>query len=866
MKPLFSFILFLSLSFSCLAQRLITQTYDLSGTIQEDNQYGDKLAGAVVKIEGTYFATISDADGKFIFKNILPESYTIRISLLGYESIEKYVNLERGSDDITVRMSPSKLVQDEVTVEATRQGEGASNAYTNLDKNELSKRNQGQDLPYVLQSVPNLVVTSDAGTGVGYTGMRIRGSDGSRTNVTINGIPLNDAESQGTFLVDIPDMLSSTDNIQVQRGVGTSTNGAGAFGASVNIQTTKLNKEAYAELGEIWSPGPKLNIPLKYQYKTKKKGLVKKTIWDPGFTGFNTNKNTLSFGTGLIREHWAVDGRVSKLSSDGYIDRGAAELQSYFLSAGYYSNKLMVKLNHFSGHEVTYQSWNGIPEAKYKNNDSLLRVHYYNNVGVLYIDAADSANLFSSKPSKYNYYTYKGQVDNYKQDHYQLLNTYSVNSRLTANLAFHYTKGKGFFEEFVKQDQLSRYGVDSVVTNAQTVYNGDIIRRRWLDNDFYGTTFSLLFDNHRRFRTTIGGAFNKYKGRHYGEVIWSEYDLNQAIGTPYYEASATKSDMTFYAKPSFKFKQRWEFYGDLQMRLLNYKGSGTDNKNKAVDLNESLTFINPKVGANFYLNPRNTFFGFFGIANKEPNRDDYRNLAPKSKPEPENLKDLELGYRRRGRTYVVDANAYFMYYTNQLVPTGQLNDVGEPLRANVDSSYRAGLELASTIQVFPKLKVSLNAAFSRNRIVSYEEHLNSYDSVTYAPVKIDTILYKNTTIAFSPSLVAGGAVSYKPFEELEVVWSNRWVGKQFLDNTSSAERQLPSYVVNDLRISYTRSFNFLKEVTLSLFLNNFTQGTYVSNGYSYGYRINTSTPTTIRENFYYPQAQRNVLFGLNVKF
>lgn len=863
-KCLFLLALSICSYFGTQAQGLVSITYTLKGTVVEDAQYNDKLAGATVNLEGTYFTTSSDAKGNFIFKNIPPNTYVARISLIGYETLRIGVDLERDNAQLTFKLKPSSLVQDEVVVNANRIRDNAASNVSNIGKEELEKMNYGQDLPYMLNNTPGVVVGSYNGNGVGYSNITIRGTDNTRTNVTINGIPLNDAESQGSYTVNLPDLVSSVDNIQVQRGVGTSTNGAGAFGASVNIQTTKLNKEPYAELSNAISPNKGADINLKFKKKGKK-------VLDQGFTGFGTLKNTVSLGTGLLKDHWVFDGRFSRVNTEGYIDRGSAKLTSYFLSGGYYGNKLLVRFNQFSGQEKTYLVFGGVPEAKLRGDQAGLLNHYYNNKGYLYMDAADSTNLFNSNARTFNSNTYADETDNYKQDHYQLLGNYQLSRYINFNLGLHYTKGAGYYEQFKKDEGFAKYGLMPLIYGSDTINRTDLIRRRWLDNDFYGFTYSGTYYSKEALTLTIGGSYTIYQGRHYGEIYWARFASQSNIRDHYYDAKAKKTDFNFYIKPTLRIGKRIETFAELQARSIGYDGTGDDNNKKNVDFHDGLLFINPKAGISYMLNARNKFFGYIGVANKEPNRDDYRNLAPAKKPNPEQLTDMEVGYGRKDRFYTLDLTLYNMLYKDQLVLTGQVNDVYEPLRVNVSNSYRRGIELATTVRLNEKIKIGANAAYSQNKIKQFEEKINQYDMNTYAPAGVATTVYKLTDISYSPSLVTGGLIEVEPISNGYIGLTSKYVGKQYLDNTANESRKLDGYWVNDLRLAYTLKTEVVKSITFSLMLNNFLNALYQNGGYTYASQYvdpnNTAAPgTTVRENFYYPQAVRNIMFGLSAKF
>jgi iron complex outermembrane recepter protein len=783
----------LTLPFAVCAQM------NFSGIVREA-ETGKLLAGATATLNDSA-SSLSDETGQFLFDGIPPGKYRLVISYVGYKSIIYEFNL-KSSISLPFSMTKSPVQSEEVIVSATRAKDNSATTFSIVGKEKIKKENLGQDLPYLLNQTPSVVVTSEAGNGVGYTGIRIRGSDGSRTNLTINGIPLNDAESQGTFLVNVPDLASSVDNIQVQRGVGPSTNGAGAFGASINIQTDKISRESFAEVNNSYG-------------------------------SFNTWKHTAKFNTGLINDHWNFEGRLSKLSSDGYVDRATSDLKSFFTSGSYISKTSLVKLNVFSGQEKTYQSWYGLPEDSLKTNRT------------------------------YNYYTYDNQTDNYQQDHYQLFYSQEWNKSISTNIGLHYTHGRGYYEEYRENESFASYQLDTLFTPNDTILSTDLIRRRWLDNDFYGMVYSLNYQPGNLFNLIIGGGYNEYHGDHFGEIIWARFASNSHIRDRYYQGKGVKKDNNVYAKASYKFLNKITLHGDVQLRTIDYRISGTDNTLSDITTNDQLTFVNPKAGVSAEITNRDVVYASLGIANKEPSRDDYivyKRLG--SKPKSENLTDLELGYKRRAVRYTFEGNVYWMNYKDQLIPTGTINDVGSPVRINVPESYRAGVELSLDWRITQRLTLSPNIAFSENKIAKFTAVAYEMDA-DY--VIIDTVEnnFENTDIAFSPSVVAGNTIRYEFIPNLNVSLISKYVGKQYLDNTSNETRKLDPYFLNDISIDYKFSIRNIKEIIIILRANNIFDEEYEANGYSSPYAFGG---TVYNYNGYYPQAGRNFQVGLNLRF
>lgn len=706
-----------------------------------------------------------------------------------------------------------------VEVKAIRAGENSPFTKTNFSKKEIQKANLGQDIPFLLNQTPSVVINADAGNGVGYTGIRIRGSDAARINVTLNGIPYNDAESQGTFFVDLPDISSSTGSIQIQRGVGTSSNGAGAFGGSINFSTNEVNKEAYAEFNN-------------------------------SFGSFNTWKNTLKVGSGLYGGHFITDLRLSRISSNGFIDRASSDLKSFYFSTAYLNKRSSLRLNIFTGKEKTFQAWNGIPEAKLKNDAAGLQDHYWNNYGYLYKTAQDSLNLFNADNRKYNYFTYKNQTDNYRQTHYQLFFTSELNKNLSFNAALFLTRGKGYYEEYKMDEDLGDYQLPPG--------NGDLVRRLWLDNYFYGSVYSLQYIKDKK-QVTLGGGYTRYDGDHYGEIIWA------AVSVPknyrWYRLDALKTDFNIYLKEQTQFAKNWNYFYDLQYRQVNYNIKGF-RKNPSLVVNNQFHFFNPKAGISYNKDGWKGYLSY-SIANKEPNRDDFETNAIQ-KPMPERLHDIEFGIAREGSfgekntgKHNWSATLYYMRYKDQLVLTGKINDVGAYTRTNIPQSFRLGMELQGAIKFNTWLNASANLSISRNKVLDFVEYVDDYDN---GGQKINN--FPSADIAYSPAIVGGATISFLPIKNFEISLLSKYVSKQYLDNTQNSSRQLNAFYTQDTRVIYTIKGKRLKEVNIIGQLNNIFNKKYEPNGYTYGYIYGGKT---ISENFYFPMSGTNFMLGVNIK-
>ena len=687
-----------------------------------------------------------------------------------------------------------------VEVRAIRANENAPFSKTNLSKKEIAKVNLGQDIPFLLNQTPSVVINSDAGNGVGYTGIRIRGTDATRINVTLNGIPYNDAESQGTFFVNLPDFGSSVNSIQIQRGAGTSSNGAGAFGASINMSTNEVNKEAFAEINNTYG-------------------------------SFDTWKNTIKVGSGLLNDHFTVDARISNISSNGFIDRAKTNLQSAYLSTAYLNNKTSLRLNIFTGKEKTYQAWYGISEADLKNGKRTINYAGMEKPGI----------------------PYDNETDNYLQTHYQLFLTQQLNKDISFSTALFLTRGKGYYEQYKANKKFVDYGLSNLIIGSTTITRSDFIRQLWLDNYYYGNIFSLHYKKNNT-QLIIGGAFTKYDGEHYGKLVWSSKGGLPEPNYKWYDHEAAKKDFNIYTKWQQNFSTHWNLFADAQYRHVSYTIDGfRDNPVLTVDNNYN--FFNPKAGISYNKNGWNAYLSY-GIAAKEPNRDDFE-AGNTQQPKPERLQDVELGIERKLSNCNWSATLYYMTYKNQLILTGQINDVGAYTRTNIPKSYRMGVELQGGIKLNSWLNAGVNIALSTNKVKNFTEYFDDYDNGGQK-----TNNYQSTDIAFSPAVVGGASINFLPFKNTELSLLSKYVSKQYLDNTEKDIRSLNSFYVQDVRAIYTIKKKWLKEVNIIAQVNNIFGKKYEPNGYTYSYFVGGETVT---ENFYFPMAGTNFMIGLNVR-
>lgn len=674
-------------------------------------------------------------------------------------------------------------------------------AKTNLDKKEIGRQNLGQDLPFLLNQTPSVVVNSDAGNGVGYTGIRIRGTDATRINVTLNGIPYNDAESLGTFFVDLPDFASSVNRIQIQRGVGTSTNGAGAFGATINFSTNEVNKKAYAEINNSYG-------------------------------SFNTWKNTIKAGSGLLGNHFTIDARASRVSSDGYIDRASTDLKSGYLSAAYLAEKNDLRINVLSGKEKTYQAWNGVSESDLKTNRTI------NYAGM-------------EKPGE----PYDNETDNYLQNHYQLFFTHRFTPNFSFNIAGFLTPGKGYYEEYRANENYANYGLTYPVVGGNTITETNLIRQLWLKNDFYGGIFSLQKQSSKT-RLTFGGAFTKYDGNHFGEVIWSE----QAWNGPkrWYYLDAFKKDFNVYGKWQQDFSSKLQLFADVQYRKIDYDLLGFRD-NPDLFIYNSYNFFNPKIGLSYHQNNW-LAYASFSVAHKEPNRDDFE-AGKTQQPKPEILNDWEAGVERKNSKTFLSANIYYMKYKDQLILTGQINDVGAYTRTNIPNSYRVGVEVQGSTMINDWLKAGGNITLSQNKIKNFTEYIDAYDA-NYNWTGQNANFYKESTISFSPAVIGAATITLMPVKKLNIDLLSKYVSRQYLDNTKNENRKLNPYFTEDVRAIYSFNKNWFKNIDLIFQVNNVLNKKYEPNGYTFSYYVGPELST---ENYYYPMAGTNWMLGVNVR-
>ncbi len=776
------------------------------------NMSGKPLAGAGITVSDSYIGVHSKTDGSYIISGLKDGEYTLSFSFIGYETRLEVVNLQ-GSLTLDVSLIEKPFQTEEVLVSAMRAGEHSPLAYSTISRELLKTQNTGYDMPYLMSLTPSFVETSEAGNGIGYTSLRIRGTDANRINVTLDGIPLNDAESQQVFWVDLPDLASSLENIQVQRGAGTSSNGSGAFGATISMQTVNPESEPFAELATSMG-------------------------------SFKTMKNMVSVGTGMLGGKFGLRMRYSDIKSDGYIERTGSNHRSENISGIFRSGKSMLKANIILGNEHTGIGWWGVPKEMLSVN------RRYNPAGE-YTD--ESGNI------RY----YDNESDNYTQNHFQLIYSQVLGEYLSLHTALHYTKGKGYYEEYREDQNYADYGLQNLLIGDSVITNTDLIRRKWMSNDFYGIVYSLKYKK-ERIEATGGGGLNRYLGDHFGKIIWMKNAGITEKDYQWYFNESQKDEISLYGKLNYLLSEKASVFGDIQYRHILYRMTGIDDDLKDIGQEHSFSFLNPKAGIFYSITPNQDAYLSFSVANREPTRTDFKEASgdPGAAPKPETLYDTELGYKIRSGKSSLSVNLYGMIYRDQLVPTGELSDVGYTIMTNVDKSYRMGAEFAAGFKPAAFFDWNMNLTISRSRILDFKEYYTDYNTSDWSSQYLSRNLGV-VDIAYSPSVIGTSDLGFKIHKGIAIHFISKLVGKQYVDNTMSSDRMLEPYFLNNIRLDYEPVVRNMKGIQFQVLVNNIFNRVYESNGYGGNWYENGVEKSW---SYYFPQAGTNFMVRLGLKF
>jgi len=805
-------LLFTSLIFFIVSAVSLHAQYDL--TVNAIDSEKNPIAGAEVLLQPGNISSTTDGNGRGVFDHLSPGTYDILVSY-GFSFGRKTVTLE---ENLEVYVQVKGRVEiDEIQVLATRAQESGPLSFTNIDAEEIQSRNYGQDVPFLLKQLPSVNVTSDAGTGIGYTGIRIRGVDPTRINVLMNGVPVNDSESQNVFWVNMPDLLSSVNDIQVQRGVGTSAMGGNSFGGIVSINTNKVHTDPYLRT-------------------------------DFSYGSFNSRRASFSFGTGLGEDGFYADARVSRILSDGYIDRATADLRSLYLAAGKVGDRSSFRVNLIHGEEVTYQAWNGVP-AEFLDDPDL---RTFNSAGM-------------NRPDK----PHPNEVDDYQQTHLQVFYNYTHSANWESGLTLHYTRGKGFFEQYRSNEAFESYLADPVMVGDEEIDRTDLIRRRWLDNDFYGIILNSTYRFSPATSLVFGGGWNHYIGDHFGEVIWARFAGEMENDHRYYENDADKYDFNLFAKIEHQFGD-FLAWGDMQLRTVDYRFLGFDQRLENVDQDQTYTFLNPKLGLTWFSSDKTNIYASLAVSNREPNRRDFTESSPDSRPKPERMFNVETGVRTGGDNWNLQSNLYYMGYRDQLVVTGRINDVGAQVRENVSDSYRTGLEVSGSYNIKPNLRLFANATLAYNRIQNYDFFVDKYDE-NFGFEGQEKLEFDRTPMALSPEQLISGGINYRVFDmsgrmgnlRLDTDLFSQYVSRQYLDNTGNRDNSLDPYHFTDINFVFNFSRENWPDIQFNFMVRNLTDEKYETNGWSYSYYF---ADDFLIDQGFFPQAGRNFFTGLSIRF
>lgn len=714
---------------------------------------------------------------------------------------------------------PDSLKQvnlNEIIVSATRVNEHAPIAFNNVSAQEIKANNTAKNIPYILQTLPSIVAYSEDGSGVGNTSFRIRGTDATRINVTLNGMPLNNPESQEVYWVNIPDLSNSLQSIQVQRGVGSSTNGSGAFGASISLKTQGARPQAYGEAST-------------------------------GVGSYNTFTSTIAAGTGILKNGLSFDARYSRVTGDGYIRNGKVNHRSAYASASYYNKNQLFKLSYLNGIQHTGITWEGISPEQLKTDRK------YNPAGAYYDEAG-------------NVHYYDNETDNYYSDIIQFTYSNALSDKLSLNVGLSYNHGYGYYENYKADQKFKKYGLDPQLVNDSTYKSSDVITRKLMKNNFYVGNFTLNYISDK-LTLTGGGNLTSYQGDHYGKLLWVKYNKNISDKYEWYRGDADKKEFSVFGKITYNILDNLVIFGDMQYRYIDYRMSGIDDDLENITNKNYYSFFNPKAGLSYSFN-NNEVYASLSISNREPLRTDIKESVKggsTQKIQPERMFDYELGYRYSSAIASFNANLYYMRYKDQMVQTGKLNDVGYKLMQNVPTSYRMGIELSGAVQPANWIRIDANVTLSQNKIKNYTAYYDLYNNQNdYEFVKQTSEYLGTTNISFSPNVIGSGILTITPYKALSLALVGKYVGKQYYDNTSNKDNRLADYFVSNIVLGYTFKTQKIGEVDLQFSVNNILNKRYVGNAW-----VATDKFEDGSEIVYtglYPQATRNIMAKLGIRF
>ena len=709
---------------------------------------------------------------------------------------------------------------EEVVVSATRAGVNTPVSFSNISLSDIRKENAARNIPAILQTTPSLVSFTEDGLGVGNTHFRIRGTDATRINVTLNGMPLNNPETQEVFWVNLPDLSNSLQNIQIQRGVGTSTNGSAAFGASISLQTRGASSEAYGEASTAVG-------------------------------SYGTFLSNIAMGTGILNNGLSLDARFSRVLGEGYIKNGSVNHTNFYAALSHYTDKQLIRLSYLKGIQHTGITWEGISPEQMEEFG-----RRYNPAGVYYDDAG-------------NKLIYDNETDNYYSDILQLTLTRELTPFLSLNAGLSYNHGYGYYENYRYNRKYSDFGIEPQTIKGVTYERSDFIRQKLMENDFYVANLGMNYVKDK-LNVTFGGMYSYYHGDHFGRLPWIKHNNNITENYEWYQNLGVKTELNFFTKAEYQLNNIFSLFGDLQYRNVRYEFSGTDDDLENLTGNFTYNFFNPKAGVSVRFDSQNQIYASVAVGQREPLRADLKDGIKGggvNPIQPERMIDYELGYRfNKTNGLHLGANLYFMDYSNQMVQTGKLTDIGYKLMENVKDSYRAGLELEASVPLWTnKIQLDANATFSSNKIKNYVAWFDHYDNQNNwnweGQISKE---YGTTNTSYSPDFISALGATWQPNSSFYLNLMGKYVGKQYMDNTSDDTKSIDAYFVSNLSAGYTFNKTPIGTFNLQVFVNNIFNKEYIANGWAATDTF--ADGSTINYIGYYPQATRNFMTRLTLSF